>query len=44
MEHESAVSLTPATGERLPPPTLPPQPTRLIDREEELTRLSDLQR
>ncbi|HEX5991921.1 MAG TPA: LuxR C-terminal-related transcriptional regulator [Thermomicrobiales bacterium] len=42
MEHESAVSLTPATGERLPPPTLPPQPTRLIDREEELTRLSDL--
>ncbi len=42
MERERAVSLTPATGERLPPPTLPPQPTRLIDREEELTRLSDL--
>ena len=49
MERESAVPLTPAaepaliaTGERPPPPTLPPQPTRLIDREEELTRLGAL--
>jgi predicted ATPase/DNA-binding CsgD family transcriptional regulator len=42
MEYERAVPLTPATSERLPPHTIPPQPTRLIDREEELTRLSDL--
>src|SRR5262245_12152280 len=31
-----------APGDRLPPPTLLPQPTRLIDREEELARLGTL--
>ena len=29
-------------GDRLPTPTFPPQPTRLIDCEEDLTRLGDL--
>jgi predicted ATPase/DNA-binding CsgD family transcriptional regulator len=31
-----------AAGNRLPSHTIPPQPTRLIDREEDLTRLDDL--
>jgi hypothetical protein len=31
-----------APGDRLPAPTLPPQPTRLIDREDELAVLRSL--
>ena len=40
-ERESAVSAVTA-GDGLPADTLPPQPTRLIDREEELARLGKL--
>ena len=36
------VPTLPAAGDRLPPYTLPPQPTRMIDREEDLARLGNL--
>jgi hypothetical protein len=35
-------SILSGVGDRLPTPTFPPQPTRLIDCEEDLTWLGDL--